>query len=216
MDSKLLSNFRNLPHSIKYSKLNWRYQISILMSVILLIMILQNIISTIYFFLPQHNKVDTTFTNPGNVQSKTSYAKISQWHLFGVAAPSGLAVTQLSIKLTGIVIDYRNNQTTAIIATPEGKEKIYHVGDSLPGGAIIYAISPREVIIQYMGRMERLPLKAAAVNNVQQNNSLDNAAIATPTEPVPAEHDPVGDNQNNNPQINKYMDMLKRFKNLAD
>ncbi len=206
MASKFLWDFNKVSQSIKSAKIDWRKSISIILSMILLIMILQNIIGTAYFFLPQRDKFNTVPPAVNTQMKKVSYKDISRWHLLGIAGINNLAVTQLSLKLTGILIDEGSKEAKAIIVTPDGKEKIYKVGDVLSGGARIYLISPREVIIQYMSRMERLPLKASQVNNVPSNNLPDNSAISTPT----------GTGSDDiNPQINNYMNLLKRFKNLG-
>lgn len=203
LKSKVLLAIKKLPESFNSAKSNWQFKLSIILSVVLLIMILLNIVNSVYFFIPPQTKDNATQTSVNMHSNSVLYQQISHWHLFGVSATSGIAVTQLSIKLTGILIDMQSKQATAIIDTPDGKEKIYHIGDALADGAIIYSISPHEVIIQYMGRMERLPLKPSLDNNGQQNSPENNTVISNPIESNPTI----------NPELGDYLNMLQRLRN---
>ncbi len=207
---KLLSLSDKFSHSVKT---RWRSNISVLLSVILLLMITINIINTINFFIPQQIKRNAIQSLSEKIHSDlTLYQKIPHWHLFGISSSNTIAVTHLSLKLTGIIMDEEGRHSIAIIDTADGNEKLYRVGDTIPGGALIMAISSQEVIIQYLGRMERLPLHPIPDNNAPSNNQ----AIS------PDNNNPDNNNTGYNPGTNyprvpgiqNYLNMLKELRNI--
>ena len=65
--------------------------------------------------------------------------------------------TTLPLRLVGII--FANDQTSlALIALPGQREKIYHIGDSLPGQARLHTILTDRVILQRQNKYETLRL----------------------------------------------------------
>jgi len=103
----------------------------------------------------------------------TDPAAIAGWHLFGTpgaAASAGTAAPETpeitaapestsGLVLTGVAAAGDRQRGRAIIATADGREHKYAVGDALPGDASLHAIEPRRVIIRRAGRYESLSLR---------------------------------------------------------
>lgn len=100
------------------------------------------------------NRVNTQVVVP-------TVADISQQHLFGQYDESmtDLPPTQLQLRLQGIAMGVADNDgSRALIATTGGLVKVYKMGDSVPGGAIIHQILRDRVILDQNGRFESLNL----------------------------------------------------------
>ena len=88
-------------------------------------------------------------------------ASIPKQHLFGVSATGDMPVTNLQLRVTGIVrqANAKNeSESKAYISNAGEPSKIYQVGDSLPDGVKIYEITPDTVILENSGQLEKLPL----------------------------------------------------------
>lgn len=191
-------------------KAHWRTNTSIILSVVIVILMITNIIGTVSFFMPQQIKQNTSQPIADSLRTDvTLYQKIPHWHIFGIPPSKDLAVAHIAVKLTGIIIDVTGKQSIAIIALPDGKEKMFMVGDVLPGGALIYAITSQEVIIQYLGRLERLPLFPITENKVQNNTPSINPVDSNPTVI------PENPNPSVTPNFENYRDMLKQLRKFA-
>lgn len=85
---------------------------------------------------------------------------LPSWHLFGIADGNAAALpkTRLSLSLEGVLLSQDPGHSTAIIAVGGGAGKVYKIGDKLPGGAVLSAVSKASVVLENMGRMESLPL----------------------------------------------------------
>lgn len=89
-------------------------------------------------------------------------------HLFGVpraedeAAPllaqEDAPDTQLNLELRGTIAATQETQALAIIAQRGGAEKVYFVGDAVPGGATLHAVQLDRVLLRRAGRLEALRL----------------------------------------------------------
>jgi general secretion pathway protein C len=98
---------------------------------------------------------------------QVAMARISQWHLFGVAQkalPKPTAKiteapdTRLNLKLRGVVASSEPTAARAIIADGRGMQESYAIDDTLPGNAVLREIYPDRVILEYRGRLETLRL----------------------------------------------------------
>lgn len=87
--------------------------------------------------------------------------KLVEAHLFG-QSPTGdaaiLPVTSLPWRVTGIIKGTTNENSKVIISIDSQPGKIYHVGDSLPSGIIVNAVTKEDVILNNSGRLEKLSL----------------------------------------------------------
>jgi len=96
-------------------------------------------------------------------QTAVMIAAIPDEHLFGKAFTrlGEAPVTNLQLRVTGIVkveSEVYGSYSKAYISISGQPGKIYQVGDSLPYGVTVYAITPDAVILENDGRIEKLPL----------------------------------------------------------
>jgi len=92
--------------------------------------------------------------------------RLADLHLFGEAKEQELAAdtaltapeTQLTLTLSGVLSADDKLTARAIIAGPDGEEKPYAVGDTLPGNATLHQILVDRVILKSGGRYETLRL----------------------------------------------------------
>ncbi len=86
-------------------------------------------------------------------------AAIPDEHLFGAAA-SDVPISSLQLRVTGIVKmnSSGNAASKAYISIAGQPSKIYRIGDSLPYGVKIQAITADTVIVENDGHLEKLPL----------------------------------------------------------
>ena len=112
-------------------------------------------------------------------------------HLFGEASATPAPVvqqvedapeTRLSLKLRGIIAGDDPSGGLAIVADNRGEEKLYKVGDAVPGGAKVHEVQDDRVILNRGGILEalRLPKEFAAAARGRAN--VPTRARPTPTE----------------------------------
>jgi general secretion pathway protein C len=105
-----------------------------------------------------------TFANTSKIDSNTNsklIAAIPSQHLFGLAATGDMPITNLELRVTGIVRQanaQHENTSKAYISIAGAPSKIYQVGDTLPDGVKIYDITTDTVILENSGQLEKLPL----------------------------------------------------------
>ena len=95
-------------------------------------------------------------------------AEISRYHLFGApgskpAAAAPVATTdapdtKLNLSLRGVMAYDPQAAALAIISAASGEEKVYGVGDELPGAATLEEVLEDRVILKRNGRLETLRL----------------------------------------------------------
>lgn len=99
--------------------------------------------------------------------SSVSIERIVDAHLFGalgaeapvlVAEEDTAPDTQLSLELRGTIAASEENQALAIIAERGGAERVYFIGDAVPGGASLHAVHLDRVLLRRGGRLEALRL----------------------------------------------------------
>ncbi len=131
---------------------------TILMALLIAMVIIQGVL-----FIKQTVKKPTLHKQVVASTSDSSRELISSipaWHLFGVApiVQENLALTSLQLDLNGVMTGTDKANTFAIIGEPGKDQKLYRVGDSLPGGAVLYQIDAHGVIIRYNSELQQLPL----------------------------------------------------------
>ncbi len=96
-----------------------------------------------------------------------SVERIVEAHLFGqpsavvetaVIEQEDAPDTQLSLELRGTITATEASQALAIIAERGGQERVYAVGDAVPGGATLHAVHLDRVLLRRAGRLEALRL----------------------------------------------------------
>jgi general secretion pathway protein C len=101
--------------------------------------------------------------------STPSVDRITNAHLFGVpgaveedgpalAAQEDAPDTQLNLELRGTIAATEESRALAIIADRAGNEKVYFIGDAVPGGATLHAVQLDRVLLRRAGRLEALRL----------------------------------------------------------
>jgi type II secretory pathway component PulC len=97
------------------------------------------------------------------IQSADLIREIPSWHLFGNSAKptdtTYMPITSLQLRLIGVVQAIPNNKSSVIISESGQVGKVYLVGDMLPVGVKIDAITGDGVILENAGRLEKLPLQ---------------------------------------------------------
>jgi len=98
---------------------------------------------------------------------KTDYRALLDAHLFGQASAEPQPVaddsidapdTRLSLVLRATVTDRQNQVAHAIIADSSGREKVYFLKSSVPGGATLHLVHTDRVILNRGGVLEALRL----------------------------------------------------------
>ncbi|WP_242602206.1 type II secretion system protein N [Legionella nagasakiensis] len=82
---------------------------------------------------------------------------------FGEYVPANLndadiKQSMLNLNVVGIIFAENEQDSKVIISTASGKEQVYHIGDSLPGGVVIKRITPQGVLVSHHGTIESLSL----------------------------------------------------------
>ena len=106
---------------------------------------------------------------PATQAPARDYSRIAQWHLMGKAdaapetrpepsVPVDAPETRLNLVLRGVLASGSKALARAIIAEDRGEEKMYKVGDRLPGNAELVEILSDRVILRRGGRHETLRL----------------------------------------------------------
>jgi hypothetical protein len=76
-------------------------------------------------------------------------------------------ITSLQLRVTGIIkLDNEATDATSktLVSIAGAPSKIYKVGDHLPLGVKIYAITPTAVILENSGQLEKLLLPRASLH----------------------------------------------------
>ena len=103
------------------------------------------------------------------------------------ADPAGnLPVTALPISLHGVRADSATGRGSAIIASGDGEQKVYAVGETLADGVTLAAIAADHVVIDRGGTREALWLDTAGAEAVQRYDP-------TATDPIPPRPMPDAD-----------------------
>ena len=109
-----------------------------------------------------------------------NFQTIVDAHLFGVAGAEPVQTaaidapeTRLNLKLRGTLAAGDDSMAHAIIADGNGKDNVYFVNDSLPGGAVLHEVYPDRVILNRAGTLEtlRLPKLSESLGNQSSSSS---------------------------------------------
>lgn len=119
----------------------------------------------------QSTKTRSSQTKPISIensqQTKQNEQKLT-WPLFGEYVPKqfgdmGIKQSKLDLEVVGILYSPRAKDSQVIVRTSMGEEKLFNIGDTLPGNAVIKGISPDAVLVMYHGGLERLSLPKRAL-----------------------------------------------------
>ena len=127
--------------------------------------------------------------------SSVSIDRIVEAHLFGkadVETPVALVEqqdapdTQLSLELRGTVAASDEKRALAIIAERGGAERVYFLGDAVPGGATLHAVHTDRVLLRRAGRLEALRLPRSEETPGQRRTAAARAAPRATAAPARA------------------------------
>lgn len=86
----------------------------------------------------------------------------------GGNATDSLPVTALPLSLHGVRSDAATGRGSAIIASSDGVQQVFGVGDSVAQGVTLAAIAADHVVLDHGGRRETLWLDSAGAQTVQR------------------------------------------------
>ena len=137
-------------------------------------------------------KAQPRLTRPvHNGADQQAFRRLTNAHLFGrmdqieatqtaTAAPD----TRLNLVLRGVLAADPMKTASAIIASGKnGKEEIYGLGETVPGGVTLREVHPEYVILERQGRLETLRLlRDSADVQIETDTESQSAYPATPAE----------------------------------
>lgn len=130
--------------------------------IVLTVLILWQLASgiTIYLTLSKPTSKHVISSTGFPSQQKLGLNKNLATPFFGEYVPNDIDVkeSRLNLKVVGILFSSQERQSFIIIHTEGAGDKSFHVGDSLPGGAIIKRINPDGVLVERNGALESLSL----------------------------------------------------------
>ncbi len=125
------------------------------------------------FFSPTQETIKHQVGRVKTVAAGASLKEVGSYHLFGNAKSQTVVQqkiidapeTRLRLDLKGVFASTNAREALAIISTSKGKDKTYHVGDKVTGGAALHAVYADRVILKRNGKLETLRLPKAKVDS---------------------------------------------------
>jgi len=161
----------------------------------------------IWAFVPLYADFDWTArpqyaarTLPKGGSAQIDFPSIANAHLFGEAGaePVNTAIdapeTQLNLQLRGTIAAGDETMAHAIIADGDGKDKVFFINDTLPGGAVLHEVYTDRVILNRGGVLEAL--------------RLPRVSKALGRQPLPSAA-PAFDDQNSAPPADAMQQMMQ-------
>lgn len=119
------------------------------------------------------DKINNKITRIIPVVTDTGLKKISDYHLFGNARKQVVAQqkvidapeTRLRLDLKGVFATTNASKAIAIISSSKDKDKTYHIGDKVIGGALLHAVYTDRVILKRNGKLETLRLPKSKIDS---------------------------------------------------
>lgn len=95
--------------------------------------------------------------------TENTFDSVLQSALFGVYVSNDLnensvKKSMLNVTLVGILLANKKENSQVIIRAANGEEKTYHIGDTIPGDAMIKRIMAGGVLVERHGTLESLSL----------------------------------------------------------
>jgi len=88
--------------------------------------------------------------------------------------------TKLNLELRGTIVAEEPEDALAIIAEKGGDEKVYAVGDAVPGNASLHSVHPDRVLLRRAGRLEALRLPRADEGSGSVRTASTRRQVTTP------------------------------------
>jgi type II secretory pathway component PulC len=147
---------------------NIQQRAAILISTLVAVLLLYTLIQTLGQWRHDWSLAHQTIPVPVSVAPDKTAEMITalpEAHLFGLhtglSKLGDIPITSLELRITGIVkiaTEQNNTLSKALISIAGQPSKIYQVGDRLPMGVKVYAITPDAVVLENDSRLEKLPL----------------------------------------------------------
>lgn len=99
--------------------------------------------------------------------------------VLGLAAESALVRSAEPLTLRASFVS-STGESRALLAGPDG-ERIYQVGESLPGGSVLRRVEIAQVVLWRKGREELLPLQLTGGRSLQSVKSGDQSRAPEPS-----------------------------------
>ena len=144
---------------------------------VLLIILLVQIFAELTwdFFTPSQEAATKNIKNHAvavkTTTSKANLIKVGSYHLFGNAKAQvqdkviDAPETRLRLDLKGVFASTIASQALAIISSSKGKDKTYHIGDKVIGGALLHSVYADRIILKRNGKLETLRLPKSKVDS---------------------------------------------------
>jgi len=78
----------------------------------------------------------------------------------------------------GMRVDTNGDSSSAIIETPDGKQRPYKIGDTIVPGVTLEKVDPDFVILDRSGKKERLSREGRTEDEVQKQSSIELATLS--------------------------------------
>jgi general secretion pathway protein C len=169
-------------------------QLPRMVSVLLILGIAWFLARFVWVLVPLENEFDWS-VNPtsgrpsssADTASQINYRTIVSAHIFGAAGAGPVVTktvnapdTRLNLKLRGTIAAGDTKYAHAIIGDGKGKNEVYFVKDSVPGGAVLYEVYPDKVILNRAGTLETLRLPRTSESLGKPSARPRQTARATP------------------------------------
>lgn len=176
-------------------RLNANKHLPKLIFIVLVILITQTLAKLTWQLFSGEQEISSTASNSQVVLpvkvSTPQLTDVAAYHLFGDAKKPVVAQqkvidapeTRLKLDLKGVFATTNASEALAIISSSNNKDKTYHIGDKVIGGALLHAVYADRVILKRNGRLETLRLPKSKVDSKAfYNNSLSSKTSRNMTE----------------------------------
>jgi general secretion pathway protein C len=130
---------------------------------------------------------------PPALADRALLGRVDPFFPAAVGSADNLPVTALPFSLHGVRADSATGRGSAILATGDGQQQVYAVGDALADGVTLAAIAADHVILDRGGTREALWLDTGGTEGVQRFDPAASAgAAAAPFAGSPGAAPPAG------------------------
>jgi general secretion pathway protein C len=121
----------------------------------------------------------------GSASDEALLTRFDPFFRDGLGSGGPAVVTNLALKLFGVRVNQASGQGSAIIATPDGLQSSYAVGDEIVPGVKLKAVTFDGVTIDRGGTAEQIYLDQSVAAPVAQPSGAVTSAVAAPVPPSP-------------------------------
>lgn len=149
-----------------------------IVAAVALLITLSTLISDIDYF-----RISAPTLNPTS-SGAHQLPSLPSMHLFGLFSDDfdDLPETQLQLTLQGTGVSPHDTKlSTAIISSSGGKAQLYHIGENVPGDAMIKDILFDRIVIDNNGELQKLSMKVPQLQNQPASSGLPANSGLTPS-----------------------------------